>query len=741
MSDGDESTRNGESDVNSDSDYNINVTSVDRSSQPKRKRSYHRHTPLQIQELEAVFKECPHPDERQRKELSRELGMEPLQVKFWFQNKRTQMKTQHEHTENTQLRMENEKLRAENMRFREVLSNASCLNCGGPTPIRESLSFHEQQLKIENARLRDEIDLISAMTSKQGKPLTSSTNIPSSSTAYLPGNFNGTYQAGDLGSSVKFAQQNELGSKPMVIELATAAMEELMRIAQLGEPLWVPSMDRNTASLNEDEYLRSFSRVFGPKPCGFKSEASRETVVVAMSAANVIEILMDVELWSNVFSGVVSRANNLQVISSGVGGSFNEAIQVVNAEFQVASPLVPTRESYFVRYCRQDVDGTWAVVDVSLDQMHSTPLHICRRRPSGCIVRDMPNGYSKVTWVEHVEVEEGGAQSIYKPLITAGLAFGAKRCVAILDGYCERVERAIATDVPTSDLNYLDQEGRKSMLKLAERMVTRYCSGVNASTGNTWTTLPGNANDNVKVMTEGMWMTRLCHLAFSSVLRLLSGYLSPQKPCLIFCEITTIERSFGYDQLLPLQVIVDSAPNAKLSLGSIGVASRLITCTGVGEGNFAEHNVDRYFQPHNQRDPVAFHVIREILLQARPELRFPFQINCDNRRVLFALMECRDFSVAESGVHVRDGHPASVSVHDPDMFVGILCSDAQCKLGVEAGIGEDVERFDADALDPVVGDFGVVNVVKGEQDEDDDDDDEEKEATAAANAPTASRRE
>lgn len=40
--------------------------------------------------------------------------------------------------------------------------------------------------------------------------------------------------------------------------------------------------------------------------------------------------------------------------------------------------------------------------------------------------------------MEHVEVEEGGLQSIYKPLIAAGLAFGATRWVAILDGYCQR---------------------------------------------------------------------------------------------------------------------------------------------------------------------------------------------------------------------------------------------------------------------------------------------------------------
>ena len=104
----------------------------------RRKKRYHRHTPRQIQTLEAyvillimhptpflpalilalfvililaagdrwrgvmasvvrvcvgrMFKECPHPDENQRLHLSRELGLEPRQIKFWFQNRRTQMK-------------------------------------------------------------------------------------------------------------------------------------------------------------------------------------------------------------------------------------------------------------------------------------------------------------------------------------------------------------------------------------------------------------------------------------------------------------------------------------------------------------------------------------------------------------------------------------------------------------------------------------------------------------------------
>lgn len=45
-------------------------------------------------------------------------------------------------------------------------------------------------------------------------------------------------------------------------------------------------------------------------------------------------------------------------------------------------------------------------------------------------------------------------------------------------------------------------EGRKSMLKLAERMVMSFCTGVGASTAHTWTTLSGSGADDVRVMTR-----------------------------------------------------------------------------------------------------------------------------------------------------------------------------------------------------------------------------------------------
>ena len=73
----------------------------------------------------------------------------------------------------------------------------------------------------------------------------------------------------------------------------------------------------------------------------------------------------------------------------------------MHAEVQLLSPLVPVRQVRFIRFCKQHAEGVWAVVDVSIeighDAANAQPVMSCRRLPSGCIVQDMPNGYSKVS--------------------------------------------------------------------------------------------------------------------------------------------------------------------------------------------------------------------------------------------------------------------------------------------------------------------------------------------------------
>lgn len=73
------------------------------------------------------------------------------------------------------LRAENEKLRSENITMRDAMKNASCPHCGGPTTMGE-MSFDEQQLRIENARLKDEV----LITFTGLEAMSSTRHIPSS---------------------------------------------------------------------------------------------------------------------------------------------------------------------------------------------------------------------------------------------------------------------------------------------------------------------------------------------------------------------------------------------------------------------------------------------------------------------------------------------------------------------------------------------------------------------------------
>ncbi|KAL2335907.1 hypothetical protein Fmac_010353 [Flemingia macrophylla] len=510
----------------------------DAADHPPRKKRYHRHTPQQIQELEALFKECPHPDEKQRMELSKRLCLETRQVKFWFQNRRTQMKvwhawnsdeTQLERHENTLLRQENDKLRAENMSIRDAMRNPMCSNCGGPAIIGE-ISLEEQHLRIENARLKDELDRVCALAGKfLGRPVSS---LPNSSLELGVGGNNGFGASLPLGqdfampmnmamSNNALAMVSPPSARPtavvpafdrsversMFLELALAAMDELVKMAQSGDPLWVRNVDGGREILNHEEYVRSFTPCIGLKPNGFVSEATRENGMVIINSLALVETLMDANRWAEMFPCIIARTSTTEVISNGINGTRNGALQLMHAELQVLSPLVPVREVNFLRFCKQHAEGVWAVVDVSIDSIRESsgaPIFVnCRRLPSGCVVQDMPNGYSKVTWVEHAEYDESQVHQLYRPLLSSGMGFGAQRWVATLQRQCECLAILMSSAAPSRDHSAITGGGRRSMLKLAQRMTNNFCAGVCASTVHKWNKLsPGNVDEDVRVMTR-----------------------------------------------------------------------------------------------------------------------------------------------------------------------------------------------------------------------------------------------
>ncbi|KAL3512453.1 hypothetical protein ACH5RR_025170 [Cinchona calisaya] len=488
----------------------------------RRKKRYHRHTAHQIQRLESMFKECPHPDEKTRLQLSRELGLAPRQIKFWFQNRRTQMKAQHERANNCELRAENDKIRCENIAIREALKNVICPSCGGP-PVGEDSYFDEQKLRIENAQLKEELDRVSSIAAKYiGRPISqlppvqpihlSSLDLsmssfvgqgivggPSLDLDLLPG----SSSTMPLPPGLPFpAMSISDMDKSLMADIAGNAMDELIRLLQTNEPLWMKSPPAAAAGGKEVLNLENYDRIFPKANTHLKNpniriEASRDSGVVIMNGLALVDMFMDVNKWVELFPTIVSRARTIEVISSGILGSQSGTLQLMYEELQVLSPFVPPRQLYFLRFCQQIEQGSWAIVDVSYDMPQENQFASpCKthRLPSGCLIQDMPNGYSKVTWVEHLEVEEKAPiHRIFRDLIHSGLAFGAERWLATLQRMCESFACLMVTGNSTRDLGGVipSAEGKRSMMKLAQRMVRSFCQSINPSNGHQWTTLSG----------------------------------------------------------------------------------------------------------------------------------------------------------------------------------------------------------------------------------------------------------
>ncbi|KAJ4884457.1 Homeobox-leucine zipper protein HDG11 [Raphanus sativus] len=470
----------------------------------RKKKRYHRHTAQQIQRLESSFRECPHPDDKQRNLLSKELGLAPRQIKFWFQNRRTQLKAQHERADNSALKAENDKIRCENIAIREAIKHAICPNCGGP-PVSEDPYLDEQKLRMENAHLREELERMSTVASKyMGRPISShiSTLHPMhispldlSMTSLTGPSLDFDLLPGSSMSTSNFAVSDM--DKPIMNDIALTAMQELLRLFNTNEPLWNRA-DGCRDVLNLGSYENVFPRSSNRgKNHNLRIEASRSSGIVFMNAMSLVDMFMDSAKWGELFPSIVAASKTLAVVSSGMGGTYEGALHLMYEEMEVLSPLVATREFCELRYCQQIEQGSWIVVNVSYHLPQFVSHSHSYRFPSGCLIQDMPNGYSKVTWVEHTETEEKEAvHELYREMVHKGIAFGAERWVTTLQRMCERYASLLAPAASSRELGGVipSPEGKRSMMRLAHRMVSNYCISVSRS-NNTRSTVVAELND------------------------------------------------------------------------------------------------------------------------------------------------------------------------------------------------------------------------------------------------------
>ncbi|XP_074336810.1 homeobox-leucine zipper protein PROTODERMAL FACTOR 2-like [Apium graveolens] len=427
-----------------------------------------RHTHEQINALEMCFKENVHPNELKRNEIAQTLGMEPMQVLCWFQNKRTQMRSQSKREQNEIIRSENEVLRAEIQHFIEVVNKNICPECG---PRDSQETAEEYILRSANIRLREE-----ARQLKSAVPF---------------------YMAG------QDSQNPSISQNPQNLPVRVQNSENLQIVSRNPQNLAIPT--QNTPNLHRvsqnPQDLHTMSEMDNASPSN----------TTPGDRLNIVNLLTSDEFRQSITELVISAAEELKQMAMiieplWISSSVSEELkQMVDAEYHIPTPHILKRKICFARYCTQYSSGMWAVVDVSLDNILPTLRNTtCQKKPSGCVIQAMADGTSMITWIEHVYVDYNDVSNTYKHLIHSGLGFGAKRWVSILDRQGQRLAATMSCNVPsTRDFNNLfmsSPEGRGGILKLAERMTNNFFTGITGPMGGRWTKLNWNFGDDVSLM-------------------------------------------------------------------------------------------------------------------------------------------------------------------------------------------------------------------------------------------------
>ncbi|KAF5954793.1 hypothetical protein HYC85_007649 [Camellia sinensis] len=392
---------------------------------------------------------------------------------------------QNEKTEGHALRAENERLKIENIVAREMLKDEYCKACKGISCTKED---HLHQLRLENCQLIDKkilqyeylCDLLATMGISVSKN-PSLQRLPSiGSSSDGSENFLGKRMRGlSLGSSsngsensidhtlVSQLKQVQDSDTSRMVQTVSNAIDELTSLFIM-DRLWIKDPIDGRHIIQRENYEKIFSRTSHLKSSRTRFESSREEAIVRMNGAQLVEMLLD----------------------------------SVYEQVHILSPLVGPRDFYFLRYCAEMGKNEWMIVEVSYDifdkiesstqqqdqhhhQPHSSsaspsappPSHSWKL-PSGCLIRDLNNGCSRITWVEHVEVDDKVVtHRLYTDFICRGLAYGADRWLLTLQRMCQRFAFQFLP-TPLLDPVICSAEGKDSIMNLTHRMVKNLCANL-----------------------------------------------------------------------------------------------------------------------------------------------------------------------------------------------------------------------------------------------------------------------
>lgn len=86
-------------------------------------------------------------------------------------------------------------------------------------------------------------------------------------------------------------------------------------------------MNGGGEALNLEEYPRIITPFMDSKS-GLRPDGTRATDLSTIKSVAFVEIMMDANRWGEMFPGMIGKSYTIDVISNGMGGSINGALQL-----------------------------------------------------------------------------------------------------------------------------------------------------------------------------------------------------------------------------------------------------------------------------------------------------------------------------------------------------------------------------------------------------------------------------
>lgn len=89
--------------------------------------------------------------------------------------------------------------------------------------------------------------------------------------------------------------------KALMLETAASAMDELVRLLRINEPLWIKTLDDGRYVLHHESYEKIFPRIGHFKNSSARVESSKDSDIVTVGGMHLVEMILDSVSAHNTF--------------------------------------------------------------------------------------------------------------------------------------------------------------------------------------------------------------------------------------------------------------------------------------------------------------------------------------------------------------------------------------------------------------------------------------------------------